>query len=478
MNIVGEATLMTAAAWITIFVITVGLIQNFFYVAQLLIAWAAMTRQPLVRRSALLWRRYADLAPPIALISPAYNEERSVVQSVRSLLALEYACFEVIVVNDGSKDNTLAELISAFDLKPISRASDQQLEHAPIRGIYGSKMHPSLLVIDKENGGKADALNAGINVSRSPIFCSMDADSVLERDALLRAVRPFIDDPSRVIAVGGTVRLANGCRIEDGRVISTGLSNNLLALFQTVEYVRAFLMARLAWSDIGALTIISGAFGLFRRGVVVEVGGYSTDTVGEDMELVVKLHKHLRQQKRDYRIAYIAEPICWTEAPEDMRTLRRQRERWLRGSVETFFRHRDMFLNPRYGRVGSLGFTNIILVDVLGPIVEILGYMLIPLFYATGLLSLPYLLAFLGVSFMFGIMISVFSLVLEESSLRRVQKVSDLLKLGAIAVLENFGYRQLNNIWRIRGFWQFLRGKTEWGEMTRKGFSRPGPTGQ
>ncbi|MEM5516305.1 glycosyltransferase family 2 protein [Henriciella sp. AS95] len=388
MSMLTEATLLTTAVWVTIFVITVGLLQNLLYLVQLLIAWRSMLRQPLVRRPALLWRRYADLAPPIALISPAYNEEKTIVQSVRSLLSLEYASFEVIVINDGSRDNTLVELISAFDLKPVSRASDQELDHEVVRGIYGSRLHPNLIVVDQVNGGKADALNAGINISRSPIFCSMDADSVLERDALLRAVRPFIDDPSRVVAVGGTVRLANGCRIEDGRVISTGLSNNLLALFQTVEYVRAFLMARLAWSDIGALTIISGAFGLFRRASVIEVGGYSNGTVGEDMELVVKLHKHLRQQKRDYRIAYIAEPICWTEAPEDLRTLRRQRERWLRGSLETFFRHKDMFLNPRYGRVGSLGFANILMVDVLGPVVEIMGYILIPLFYAMGLLSL------------------------------------------------------------------------------------------
>lgn len=470
MNWMPDQLLTSVAVWVTLFVITVGLFQNATYLVQLLVAWRSMLRQPLVRRSALLWRRYADLAPPIALISPAYNEEKSIVQSVRSLLSLEYASFEVVVVNDGSKDQTLDELISAFDLKPMSRASDQQLAHQPIRAVYGSKLHPNLIVVDKTNGGKADALNAGINISRAPIFCSMDADSVLERDALLRAVRPFVDDPSRVVAVGGTVRLANGCRIEEGRVVSVGLPRSLLGLFQTVEYVRAFLMARLAWSDIGALTIISGAFGLFRRATVVEVGGYSPGTVGEDMELVVKLHKHLRREKRDYRIAYIAEPICWTEAPEDLRTLRRQRERWLRGSVETFFHHKDMFMNPRYGRVGSLGFSNILLVDVLGPFVEVLGYVLVPLFYLAGILSLPYLLAFLGVSFMFGIMISVFSLVLEESSLRRAQSVRDLLKLGVSAVLENFGYRQLNNFWRIRGFWQFLRGKKDWGEMTRKGF--------
>lgn len=463
-------TLSVVAVWVTIFVIGVGLMQNTLYALQLLIAWRSMVSQPKIRRTSILWRRYADLAPPIALISPAYNEERSIVQSVRSLMALRYASFEVIVVNDGSKDATLERLIEAFDLKPVKRPADRSLDHQPVRGIYGSELHPELIVVDKENGGKADALNAGINVSRAPIFCSMDADSVLESDALLRAVKPFVDDPGRTIAVGGTVRLANGCEIRDGEVVSTGLSRNLLALFQTVEYVRAFLMARLAWSRIGALTIISGAFGLFRRGAVIEAGGYTVGTVGEDMELVIKLHKQFRKASADYRIAYISEPICWTEAPEDLRTLRRQRERWHRGSLETFFRHKDMFLNPRYGRVGSLGFLNILLIDVIGPLAEVLGYILVPLFYALGLLSVDYFLAFLALSFTFGITISVFALILEELSLKRFSRAGDLVILGAVAVLENFGYRQLNNFWRLRGTWQYLRGSQQWGEMKRKGF--------
>ena len=463
-------TLSVVAVWVTIFVIGVGLMQNTLYALQLLIAWRSMVSQPKIRRTSILWRRYADLAPPIALISPAYNEERSIVQSVRSLMALRYASFEVIVVNDGSKDATLERLIEAFDLKPVKRPADRSLDHQPVRGIYGSELHPELIVVDKENGGKADALNAGINVSRAPIFCSMDADSVLESDALLRAVKPFVDDPGRTIAVGGTVRLANGCEIRDGEVVSTGLSRNLLALFQTVEYVRAFLMARLAWSRIGALTIISGAFGLFRRSAVIEAGGYTVGTVGEDMELVIKLHKQFRKASTDYRIAYISEPICWTEAPEDLRTLRRQRERWHRGSLETFFRHKDMFFNPRYGRVGSLGFLNILLIDVIGPLAEVLGYILVPLFYALGLLSVDYFLAFLALSFTFGITISVFALILEELSLKRFSRAGDLVILGAVAVLENFGYRQLNNFWRLRGTWQYLRGSQQWGEMKRKGF--------
>lgn len=461
---------MSAARWSALVIITVGLAQNILYVIQLLVAGRSLADAPPVRRSAILWRRYADLAPPISLLSPAHNEEKTIVQSVRSLLSLQYPSYEVIVVNDGSKDDTLRRLIDGFDLKPVARAYDLSVEHKPIRGVYGTDRIPRLLVIDKENGGKADALNAGINLSRAPVLCSMDADSLLEPDSLLRAVRPFVEDPGRVIAVGGTVRLANGCKVKDGRVVQIGLPRNPLALLQTVEYLRAFLMARLAWSRIGALTIISGAFGLFRRDPVVRAGGYTRGTVGEDMELVVKLHRLMRQEKRDYRIAYVPEPVCWTEAPESLRVLGRQRARWHRGSLETFFHHWRMFLNTHYGRVGWLGFLNIFLVDVLGPVIEVLGYVLIPMLWLTGLLSVEYLLAFLAISFTFGVTISVCSLALEEIQLRRFPRAGDLAVLTVAAVAENFGYRQLNNLWRMRGWWQYLRRSESWGVMTRKGF--------
>ena len=462
--------LSAVAHAIAIFVIATGLLQNAIYLVQLALAAAALIQTPPTPSGGLLWRRYADASPPIALLAPAYNEALTIAQSVHSLLSLQYPSFEVIVINDGSNDETLQVLIDTFGLKPIQRHHDLPIEHRPIRGIYGGEHQPRLIVVDKENGGKADALNAGINVSRAPIFCSMDADSLLEPDALLRAVRPFVEDPERTIAVGGTVRIANGCLIEHGRVLEVRPPRNLLALLQTVEYLRAFLMARLAWSRINVLTIISGAFGLFRRNRVIEVGGYTHGTVGEDMELVVKLHRLMREKKLPYRVAFVPEPVCWTEAPEDLRVLGRQRSRWHRGSLETFERHWDMMFKARYGRVGVIGFGYIFLVDVLGPIVELLGYVLIPLFWAMGLLSIEYLLAFAAVTFTFGIFISVGSLALEETSLRRFPRATDLVLLTGVAVLENFGYRQLNNLWRLRGIWQFLRRSQSWGTMTRKGF--------
>ena len=452
-------------------IILVGLAQNLVYMVQLGLAGWVMRRNPPITRSAPLWRRYADQAPPVALLSPAFNEEKSIVESTRSMLALQYPSFEVIVVNDGSSDATLQTLIEAFGLQASHRAYNAALVHAPIRAIYTSPLFPKLVVIDKENGGKADALNAGINVSRAPVFCSMDADSILESDALLRAMRPFVEDPGRVIAVGGTVRLANGCSIDSGRVQHIGLPRNWLARFQCVEYLRAFLMARLAWSEIGALTIISGAFGLFAREPVMQAGGYARNSVGEDMELVVRLHRTQRDAGRDYRIAYVPEPVCWTEAPESLRDLARQRSRWHRGSLETFMRHKDMFMRPKYGRVGSIGFLNILLTDVLGPVTEVLGLLLIPLFWATGLLSADYLLAFLALSFTFGIALSVCAIALEEIQLRRYPRARDLLRLTLAAILENLGYRQLNNLWRMRGWFEFATGRHVWGTLSRKGFS-------
>jgi cellulose synthase/poly-beta-1,6-N-acetylglucosamine synthase-like glycosyltransferase len=466
-----QPALLAMVEPVALAIIATGLLQNLLYLVQLWLAFGALRAEPPVTAIGPLWRRYADAAPPVCLLAPAYNEELTIVESVRSLLALQYSKYEIVVVNDGSRDGTLQALIDAFDLRPVQRDYELAVPHKPIRGLYCAGNQPRLLVVDKENGGKADALNAAINLSRAPIVCSIDADSLIEPDALLRAVRPFVEDPERTIAAGGTVRIANGCRIDHGRVLAVGLPRSPLALLQTIEYLRAFLMARLAWSRLDSLMIISGAFGLFRRQAVIAVGGYSVGTVGEDMELVVKLHRWFRDARIPYRVAFIPEPVCWTEAPETLAVLARQRARWHRGSLETFWKHRDMLFNPRYGRIGWIAFGHILLVDVLGPIVEALGYLIVPALWAAGLLSFDHLLAFLAVSFAFGMAISVGSLVLEEAELRRFPRARDLLILTAAAIAENLGYRQLNNVWRLWGTWQFLRGSHSWGTMTRKGFS-------
>lgn len=460
-----------AAQIVASIIILLGVLQQLMHMVQLAIAGVTLMRER-ATPSELMWRRYAEAAPPIAILAPAYNEAAGIEQSVRSLLALQYPVFEVIVINDGSKDATLQTLIQAFGLERTERIYDEICPHEPIIAIYESPHQARLTVIDKQNGGKADALNAGINLSRAPILCSIDADSILEADALMRVSQPFVENPERTLAAGGTIRIVNGCRVQHGRVVEVGAPRNLLALLQTVEYLRAFLMARLAWSRLKALLIISGAFGLFQRKAVVEVGGYSLGTVGEDMELVVKLHRRALEEGRDYTVAFVPEPVCWTEAPERLNVLGRQRSRWHRGALEVYAKHRDMLGDRRYGRVGWLGMGNVLVSDVLGPIADMLGWILVPLLWLLGLLSFDYFLAFFAVTVTLGIVVSVGALALEEMELRRFPRTRDLLKLAGAAVLENLGYRQLVSLWRLRGMWQWLRKSHDWGEMTRTGFRK------
>jgi len=457
------------ASWV---ILSVGLIQNALYSVQLYAAWFELRDHSQAEDSESAWQLLiSEIAMPITLIVPAHNEAASIVANVRAMLSLRYPDLEIIVVNDGSKDDTVGVLVDAFGLHQVDRAYDLALQHLPIIQLYGSPLYKRLLVVDKEYGNKADAINAGINLARNPLFCVIDADSLLEVESLLASVRPFMEDPKHMIAVGGTIRVINDCTINGGHVHATTLPQRVVPLVQYMEYLRSFLISRLAWSRWGMLSIISGAFGIFRRDIALEVQGFSTDTVAEDYELVIKMHRYMREQKRPYTMRYVPEPVCWTEAPETLRVLGSQRKRWHRGALEVFFKHGKMLLNPKYGKVGVLGFSSSLIMDVLGPIVEICGYILIPVFWLTGQLSVDFALAYLALSFIFGIFISVCTLILEEMELYRVPTAKDLSLLAGIAILENFGYRQLTNIWRFMGFWEFINKKKHWGNMTRKGFS-------
>lgn len=408
--------------------------------------------------------------PPVTLIAPAFDEEASVVESIRSLLLLKYPQYEIIVVNDGSTDGTLDCLLEAFELQPANRQPTAIIPTASVRTVYRSRPQPNLWVIDKENGGKADALNVGINYCRTPLFCAIDADSLLEREALIRVVRPFLED-ARTVAAGGIIRIVNGCDVQAGGVTRIGLPRSMLARFQVLEYLRAFMSGRMGWDALGLTLIISGAFGLFRRSVVVDAGGYSTDTVGEDMELVVRLHRYCRDHKIPYRVAYVADPVAWTECPESINVLGRQRDRWQRGLYETLMRHRGMLANPKYGRIGLVAFPYFFIFEMLGPIIELFGYIMFILALALGLASEIYVIAFFMAAFVFGVAISVTAVALEELSFHRYPRLSDLFRLFLLAVLENFGYRQLTSYWRIRGFISGVRRVKGWGKMERKGFS-------
>ncbi len=414
----------------------------------------------------------SPLTLPISLIAPAYNEERTIVESVRSLLSLEYPEYEVIVVNDGSRDATLDTLIEHFELHALPASIEYSIPCQPIRRVYRSARYPRLVVVDKENGGKADALNAGIMMAAHPLFCAMDADSLLEGNALLRITRPFLEHPETV-AVGGIVRIANGCRVEHGQITDIGLSGNPLVIFQHVEYLRAFLFGRVGWSALGALLIISGAFGVFKRQAVLDVGGYRHDTVGEDFELVVRLHRRLREQKIRYRIAFLPDPVCWTEAPETLRVLGRQRNRWQRGLIDTLKLHRRMGLNPRYGRIGMIAMPYFVIIELIGPLIEISGYLFVTIAFFLNLINLPFFLLFLTLAVLLGTVLSVASVVLDEIAYRRFPRLSQVLTLIVFGLIENFGYRQLTVWWRVRAFLDYWRGTKSWGAMERKGFARP-----
>ncbi len=412
---------------------------------------------------------YLGVEPPISVLMPAFNEEATIRTSVRSMLQLQYPEFEVVVVNDGSKDDTLAVLIEEFDLVPHPEPLRQAVAHKPVLGIYRSRRYANLRVIDKVNGGKADALNAGINAARHDLFCGVDADSILQRDSLLRVVQPFLED-ERTVAAGGTVRIANGSQVRGGFLIQAGLPDNWLARFQIVEYLRAFLFGRLGWSPMNAVLIISGAFGLFDRERVMAVGGYRTDTVGEDMELVVRLHRYHRERRLPYRIRYLPDPICWTECPEDLGTLGRQRSRWQRGLAESLTGHARLAFSRRGGAPGWVAWPFMALFEWIGPLIELVGYLFMLGGFLFGVISYAAMTAFLLVAIGMGILLSVNGLLLETLSFRVYTRRRDVLRLFLMAVLENFGYRQLNTLWRCRGLWQwFSRSKHQWGAMRRSG---------
>jgi len=405
---------------------------------------------------------------PISMLVPAFNEAAGIVESVRSYLNVQFREFEVIVINDGSKDRTFELLQESFDLVPTFRPNPRLLPTRSIRSVYRSVLHPRLLVINKDNGGKSDALNAGLNLSRYPLVCAVDADSILEPQALLRVVRPFMTDPE-VVAVGGVIRIANGNHIRNGHLDDIRLPSKVLPLFQIVEYLRAFFSGRMAWSAMRCLMLISGAFGVFRKEVVLACGGYRTDTVGEDMDLVVRMHRHLRKEKQPYRMVFIPDPICWTEAPETMTVLREQRDRWQRGLFDVLWTNRDMWFNPRYGRIGLFAMPYFILVELFGPIFEFGGYVAVLL----TVILLPQDFVFLRLFFMtailFGILLSIGAVVLEELAFHRYPRVRQMFGMVCVAALENLGYRQIHAWWRFRGIIRAIFARKGWGKMVHKG---------
>ena len=449
------------------------LASNLAYLTMLIIAIkTSALHQRKLQSHRLSWFKESPLAPPITLVVAAHNEEAFIRVAVRNLLALDYPELELVVVNDGSTDRTLEELREEFHLRSVRAIYVPEIKTATVRGLYRSTASANLLVIDKEPGGsKADAINAGLNAASSPYVCVLDADSVLERDALLRIMVPVLADPKRVVAVGGIVRVLNGSEVRGGQMRSVRMPRTSLEAIQVVEYLRAFLIGREAWAQGNMLTIISGAFGLFRTDLVRDVGGYRSSAIGEDIDLVIRLHRYLRTKGADYQIGFVPDPVCWTEVPSDLRSLARQRARWQNGLLDVLWQTRDMLLRRRFGRIGCFALPYLWLFELFAPVVEIGGLLTIVLAAFVGVLSRAFFFQFLIFGYAFATIISIGSVLQEELTYKRYNDWKDVARLVSYCFLEHFPYRQMHMLWRLEGLWQRLRGKHVWHSPKRQGLS-------
>jgi cellulose synthase/poly-beta-1,6-N-acetylglucosamine synthase-like glycosyltransferase len=466
-----RGVLLTIALAINYFSLFYVLVISSIYFIQLVSAAAGLRKYTRSLRYTD-YERFVDSSNmvPISVLVPAYNEAATIADNTRNLLSLDYPEYEVIVINDGSSDDTMDILQQNFHLIPVSQPFKKSLQTKLVRGVYRSALYPRLLVLDKENGGKADALNAGINASLYPIFVSIDADSILENSSLIKIVYSFMTDPTAV-AVGGIVRIGSGCEIINGKLTSIRLARRPLLMLQTNEYLRAFLTGRIGFNQMGMLLIISGAFGAFKKQAVIDAGGYTVGCVGEDMELIVKLHKLMRDRKTPYSIRFLPDPVCWTQPPERLRDLKKQRKRWQIGLIDTLRRHRDMAFNPRYGRVGTLCLPYFWIFEFFGPVFEALGYLFVPISWILGIVNVRFMLSFFLVAVLYGTMLSVGALLLEENTFRKYPHAGQLLRLFFYAIVDNLGYRQLNTIFKVEAMFTFRKNRSNWGTIQRRKFA-------
>ncbi|GLC89756.1 glycosyltransferase family 2 protein [Lysinibacillus piscis] len=414
----------------------------------------------------------AFYSKPVSLLVPAYNEEIGVVDTVYSLLNLRYPQTEIIIINDGSTDRTLQTVIEHFKMKPVQQIIRVNIPTKQVKQIYQSEIYQNCILVDKDNGGKADALNVGINISQYPYFCSIDGDSILDEKSLLRVMKPIILSDGEVVAAGGNVRIANGAKMQLGSVYETNLPKNYLVVMQIIEYLRAFLMGRIALSKFNLVLIISGAFSVFSKKWAVEAGGYSTNIIGEDMELVVNIHRLLKEKKEKKRIEFVPDPVCWTEAPQTVGVLRRQRRRWHQGLMESLWKHKKMTFNPRYGLIGFISFPYFWLIECLGPVIELAGYLYIIIAFFLGGIYYEMAVVLLLLFVIYGVIFSVASVLFEAWSMNTYPSMRDLFRMTILSFTEIFWYRPLTLVWRCEGLVRFLFGKSDWGNMKRVGIAK------
>jgi cellulose synthase/poly-beta-1,6-N-acetylglucosamine synthase-like glycosyltransferase len=449
------------------------IVTNFVYMVLMLICLYTVTlHSKFASRTAVAEYLDSPVTPPVALLVPAFNEQDAVISTVVSLMQLNYPEKEIIVIDDGSTDRTLPNLIEHFQLLPMDFIYRPTLGCKSPEAFYYSHRYPELLVISKQNGGKSDALNCGINMSRSPYFCTVDADTVIERDALVRLMAPVINSNVNTIVSGGVVRIANGCTLENGELKNIDLPKTWIERCQIVEYIRTFMFGRPGWNSLNATFIASGAFCLLHRESAIGAGGFSTDTVTEDIDIIASLHEYMRKKKWDYRMVFTTDPVCWTEAPDSIKTLAPQRRRWQMGLVQTVMKHNKMIMSPRYGLLGMLGMPFHAYVEAIGCLVEAMGTILIPFSFLVGAMPVTLFLLIMGLAVGYGTLFSLGSVLLEEATLRRYPKARHLMILVWYAIIENFGYRQMITFIRAQGVVRYFLGVRTWEQVAHRGITR------
>ncbi|RKR08431.1 cellulose synthase/poly-beta-1,6-N-acetylglucosamine synthase-like glycosyltransferase [Flavobacterium sp. 90] len=413
----------------------------------------------------------------VSIVAPAFNEGVNIVYNVKSLLSLTYPKFEIIIVNDGSSDNTLEKLITEFDLVKIDFYYQEKIVTQPVRGHYKSTnpVYSRLLIVDKINGkSKADASNAGINSSQYPLFLCTDVDCILKSNTILKLAKPFMENETRVIATGAGIRISNSCDIKEGFLYKVHYPKEWYPRFQELEYVRSFLFGRMAWSQINGLLLVSGGLGMFDKDIVIKAGGYWHQSLGEDMELITRMRKYMHDTKENFLIKYIPESLCWTEVPSTREIFLRQRIRWARGLVQTLYLHRKMFLNPKYGRTAFVVLPFFFSFEFLVPIIEFTGIITLIASFVFGIINFQFLFLISFLVYLFYLSITIISILIDEILYKSYASYKELITLIGMAIIEPFVYHPITIYASLKGYWHFFRKKEQkWGVMVRKGFESP-----
>ncbi len=414
-------------------------------------------------------------SPGVSVIAPAFNESTTIVENVKSLLSQEYPKFEVIIINDGSTDDTLEKLVQEFSLILVDFFYQESIITKPVRGHYKSTdpIYSKLLIIDKENGkSKADASNAGINSAKYPLFLCTDVDCILRKDTIAMLVKPFIENTTKVIATGAAIRISNSCEFKDGMLYKSHYPKNFFARFQELEYLRSFLFGRMAWSKTNCLMLVSGGLGMFDKATVVEAGGYWHQSLGEDMELITRMRRLMHNKKEEFLIKYIPESLCWTEVPSDNTIFLRQRVRWARGLVQTLYIHRKLFLNPKYGKTGLIAYPYFLFCEFFVPILEVIGVIVLSLDYLFFAINYDFLIIISVFVYLFYTTITLISIYLDQLIHKQYSNLKEIATLILMVFLEPLLYHPINVYASLKGYSHFLVNKEKkWGAMTRQGFT-------